>query len=113
MKTIAQSKTPKKTYGKQTERGNIGERKAASILRKDGWSVSLSPEHPRGAADIIARKGNRVRKIQVKRISSRTFSNAETARNRFRGKPYYLDKLPAGVELWVFDQVGHLYTFKE
>lgn len=113
MKTKAQEKTPQKTYGKQTARGNYGEAKAANLLRADGYKVSLTPEHPHGPADLIAKKGNRTRYIQVKRISSRVFLSAETARNRMRGKPFNLDKLPKGVELWVFDAAGNLYKFKE
>lgn len=113
MKTKAHSRTPQATYGKQTARGNIGERRAAKILREKGYSVSLSPQHPRGVADIIARKAGKVRKIQVKRISSRNFSTAAAARNRIAGKPFNLSSLPAGYELWVFDKSNNLYIFKK
>lgn len=110
--TKAQRNTPQKTYGKQTQRGNIGEKRAAAILRKMGYSVSYSPGHPHGIADIIARKGKSVRRIQVKRISSRTFLTAEAARNRIRGKPFNLERLPTGYELWVFDKENTLYKFR-
>lgn len=110
--TRAQKKTPQATYGKQTHRGNIGEQRAAALLRKEGYQVTLSPGHPHGTADIIARKGATVRKIQVKRISSRSFATAAAARNRIRGKPFKLGKLPEGYELWVFDAKNNLYKFR-
>lgn len=112
-RTKAQERTPQKTYGGQTHRGDLGEQRAAAILRQEGYSVELSPLHPHGTADIIARKGKTVRKIQVKRITSRTFATPAAARNRMAGKPFNLKKLPPGYELWVFDQKGNLYRFKK
>lgn len=111
-RTKAQEKNPQKTYGQQTHRGNIGEKHAADLLRKEGYSVSISKTHPRGIADIIAVKGNETRKIQVKRISSRNFLTASAARNRLAGKPFNLKRLPTGYELWIFDASNRLYTFR-
>lgn len=109
--TKAQKNNPQKVYGKQTARGDKGEAKAASLLRRRGYSVKKSKEHPRGKADIIATKGETTRYIQVKRISSRVFATKEAARNRMLGKPFKVN-LPAGYELWVFDAAGHLYIFR-
>ena len=111
MKTKAQIRTPQKTYGRQTARGNTGEAKAAKILRELGYTVSKSPTHPRGFADIHATKNGETRKIQVKHITSRTFQSADAARNRMRGKPYLISRIPSGCELWVFDAGGHLWKF--
>ena len=111
MKTKAHEKTPKETYGKQTHRGNIGEQRAARILREQGYTVSLSKTHPRGACDIIARKGNETRNIQVKRISSRALLTADAARNRIRGKPFLIQRIPQDREVWVFDKENRLYIF--
>ena len=110
-KTKAHERSPMKTYGKQTHRGDLGERRAAAILRAEGYSVELSPSHPHGIHDLIARKGKTVRKIQVKRITSRTFATPAAARNRISGKPFNLKKIPTGYELWVFDQKGNLFRF--
>ena len=44
-RTKAQVKTPQKTYGGQTHRGDLGERRAAAILREERYSVELSPLH--------------------------------------------------------------------
>lgn len=111
MKTKAAEKTPKKTYGKQTHRGNIGEQRAAAILREQGYSVSHSPNHPHGNADLIATKGTETRHIQVKRISSRALLTEDAARNRIRGKPFLIRRIPKDLEVWVFDKDNRLYTF--
>lgn len=111
MKTKAHEKTPKETYGEQTHRGNIGEQRAAKILREQGYTVTLSKTHPRGASDIIAKKGNETRCIQVKRISSRALLTADAARNRIRGKPFLIQRIPADREVWVFDKENRLYIF--
>lgn len=111
MKTKAAEKTPKKTYGKQTHRGNIGEQRAAAILREQGYSVRLSDTHPRGKADLTATKGTETRNIQVKRISSRALKTAEAARNRLKGKPFLIRRIPKNLEVWVFDKDNRLYTF--
>ena len=111
MRTKAHEKTPQKTYGKQTHRGNIGEERAAKILREQGYSVRKSETHPRGFADIIAEKNGKAREIQVKRISSRALLTADAALNRIRGKPFLIKRIPAGKEVWVFDKDNRLYVF--
>jgi len=113
MKTIAHVKTPKETYSKQTNRNNIGKNRAAWILWQHGYSVSFSPTLPYEKSELIAKRGNKTRFIQVKRISSRVFKTAEAARNRIRGKPFNVGKLPAGYELWVFDAGNNLFKFLE
>lgn len=111
--TKAHRRTPQKTYGQQVHRGNIGEEHCSRILKKQGYTVCKTPTHPHGKGDLIARKGKATRTIQVKRISSRTFRTARAARNRMRGKPYNVKRLPAGMELWVIDKEEHLYKFNK
>ena len=112
--TKAQKHTPQKTYGQQVHRGDIGEAKARRILEKDGWKVSFTEGHPHGKCDLQAKKkGCKDRKIQVKRISSRTFCTPAAARRRMAGEPYNIKRLPKDSELWVFDKAGHLYKFGE
>lgn len=111
--TKAQKNRPKAVYGKQISRGNKGEQKALSILRKEGYSASLSKTHPRGCADITAKKNGRTRNIQVKTISSRNLLTERAARNRIAGKPFGLKRLAKDCELWVFDASNRLYRFKK
>lgn len=113
MRTKAQIYTPMEVYGKQTHRGNIGENHAAKDLRNQGYHVSHSPSHPHGYDDLIAVKGKTTRRIQVKRISSRSFRTAETARKRMAGKPFNIKKVKPGHELWVYDKQNRLFVFKK
>jgi len=113
MRTRAHSETPMETYGQQTRRGSIGEREAMKKLIEDGYIVTTSETSPHGAIDIIARKGGRTRRIQVKRISSRVFATRESARNRIRIKPYLIEEIPKGLEVWVYDGANHLYIFRK
>lgn len=109
--TYAQIYRPQKVYGMQTERGNNGERKAAKILRSQGYTVKYTAKHPHGKYDLIATKRNMVKQIQVKNITSRSFKTATAARRRMRIKPYYVTYIGRNCELWVFDKDGHLYKF--
>ena len=109
--TKAQINRPKAVYGRQIKRGDKGEQRALKTLRKEGYKATLSDTHPRGKADITAKKGKVVRNIQVKTISSRNFNTPEAARKRISGKPFGLKRLGKGVELWVYDKSGRCYRF--
>ncbi|MCZ0862262.1 hypothetical protein [Methanocorpusculum vombati] len=111
MKTKAQKNSPQKTYGKQTARGNTGERRAADILRKAGYTIRKPAAHPHGTDDLIATRGSEVRRIQVKRISSRVFSTEQAARNRLAGKPFLIKSIAPGHEVWLFDGNHNLFIF--
>ena len=110
--TKAQKEKPMAVYGKQTARGNKGEAKAAALLRAEGYRVTKTPTHPHGPADLIATKGKTKRYIQVKAITSRTFATKQAAINRMAGRPFNVT-LPAGYELWIFDQKGNLYKIRK
>jgi len=98
MKTKAQhTREGRRNYGKNYQRGRGAEERAARILRRDGWSVTISPGS-RGPADLIARKGEKVRRIQVKEIASRRICTVEAARRRVKGKPF---DVPRGREVWL------------
>ena len=112
MRTDAHDYSPQETYGKQISRGNTGEKRAAKIMRDAGYTVTYSEKHPHGPTDLTCKKGKEVRRIQVKRISSRVFRTAKAARNRMRGKPFCIKTIPAGTELWVFDAENNLYKFR-
>lgn len=109
--TKAQKNRPKACYGKQIKRGDKGEARAAGILRRAGYTVSFSATHPRGPADITAKKNGKVRNIQVKTISSRNLLTERAARRRIAGKPFGLKRLKKDCELWVFDKENRLYKF--
>lgn len=109
--TKAQKKHAKAVYGKNIKRGDIGERRAAGMLRRDGYSVHLTDTHPRGPGDLKASKPGRTRVIQIKRISSRNLATKQAARNRIAGKPFGLRTIPKGLEVWVFDKSNRLYKF--
>lgn len=102
------TKEGKKNYGKNYERGRRGEEKAAAALRRDGYSVTMS-RGSRGP-DLTARKNGRTRHIQVKTISSRSFSSPAVAENRMRGAPFYAahDR-----EVWIYDKAGQLHKIKK
>ncbi|KAF5049750.1 hypothetical protein DSECCO2_436560 [anaerobic digester metagenome] len=89
----------RKNYGKNYSRGRKAENKAAKELRKQGYSVKVT-KGSRGPADVIARKGNAARRIQVKSIESRTITSTAAARRRVKGKPF---NVPAGRETWVYN----------
>ena len=95
MKTHAQqTKAGRRNYGQNYQRGRGAEGRAAAILRRDGWSVNISPGS-RGSADLIARKGARVRRIQVKAIGIRDMRTGEAARGRVEAKRLFM--LPSTV----------------
>lgn len=98
----------KKTYGKNYENGIRAEEKAARSLRASGWDVVVSPGS-RGRDDIIATKGGKTRKIQVKSISSRALMSADVAKRRVQGKPYNAGRLSKDREIWVYDRDGRCY----
>ena len=97
-------------YGKNYERGRAGERRAAAALRREGYSVAVS-RGSAGFSDLVAKKGTKIRKIQVKTISSRRFSTKEAAEKRIRGKPFNV-RIPAGGEVWVYDADGRRYVIR-
>lgn len=111
--TNAQVNRAKAVYGKQIERGNAGERRAADILKKQGYTVKYSASHPRGKTDLTAKKGTRTRHIQVKTITSRNLKTERAARRRIAGQPFKLQRIPKGIEVWVFDKSNRLYQFKQ
>lgn len=96
----------RRNYGKNYQRGRGAEERAARILRRDGWSVTISPGS-RGPADLIARKGTRVRRIQVKQITSRNIGTTAAARRRVKGEPF---NVPRGREVWLYS-AGTWYRF--
>jgi len=107
MKTQAQqTKAGRRNYGQNYQRGRGAEGRAAAILRRDGWSVNISPGS-RGPAGLIARKGTRVRRIQVKAIGSRDIRTVEAARRRVKGKPFNVSR---GREVWLYS-AGTWYRF--
>jgi len=110
--TKAQQNRPKSVYGKQVKRGNMGEIKAASMLSRAGYTVTYSDKHPHGKADLKATKGKITRYIQVKNITSRSLKTEKAARHRIAGEPFGLKRIPAGLEVWVFDKDNRLYKFK-
>lgn len=111
--TNAHYNRPKAVYGKQIERGNKGEARAAGILRKSGYSVSFSKTHPRGKSDLTAKKGKTIRRIQVKTISSRNLKTAKAARRRISNAAFKLKRIPKDTEVWVFDKENRLYRFSK
>lgn len=111
-RTFAQINTPQKTYGKQPERGKVGERRAARELREKGYSVKYNNTHPQGIVDIIATKNGHTKKIQVKNITSRNLTTKESARKRIAGKPFGIKRIPKGLEVWVYDKSKRKYKFR-
>lgn len=102
-------KTPagRRRYGKNYQQGREAEKAAAARLRRQGYSAKLSPGS-KGRADVTATKNGRTKKIQVKKITSRTFATVTAARNRMRGKPY---NVPPGTKVELTDGAGHIWRF--
>ena len=100
----------RRNYGKNYERGRAGERRAAAALRRAGYSVSISPGSA-GFADVVAKKGGKTRRIQVKTFSSRRFLPKRAAERRIRGEPYNV-RIPKGGEVWVYDMDGRRYVIQ-
>lgn len=100
----------RKNYGKNYDRGRAGERRAAAALRRAGYSVRISPGSA-GFSDLVAKKGNEVRHIQIKTISSRRILTNEAAENRIRGKPFGV-RIPKGGEVWVYDADGRRHIIR-
>lgn len=109
--TVAQrTKKGRKNYGRNYGRGRACEEKAARSLRGAGWAVSLSPGS-RGW-DLTARKNGRVRRIQIKCLSSRRIDSAAVARTRIAHRPWNIKSIPAGAEVWVIDSEGRRYILR-
>ena len=104
------TKSGRKNYGRNYDRGRSCEEKIARSLRGAGWSASLSPGS-RGW-DITAKKNGRTRRIQVKCLSSRRINSAEVARTRIAHRPWNIKKIPAGAEVWVYDADGRRYILR-
>ena len=102
------SRNGRKNDGKNFQRGTTGERRAAKALRTQGYQVKIS-KGSRGPADVIARKGNTTRRIQVKNLTSRTLNSSAVAKRRVTGQPF---NVPAGRETWVYDRRGRCYKFR-
>lgn len=105
------SRKGRENYGKNRARGDRGESIVKRMLEKEGYSVKIA-SNGRGFADIMAKKGNETRQIQVKTIRSRRFLSPEAARNRMAGKPFNIKRIGPNKELWVFDKDGRLYKFR-
>jgi len=103
------TRSGRKNYGKNRNRGLKGEDRAARALRAQGYAVMRAP--PQGFADLIATKNGKTKPIQVKTISSRRLLTQEAAENRIRGKPFNV-RIPAGGEVWVYDMDGRLYIIR-
>lgn len=112
MKNNTKSETPQKSCRRQNARGNLGVEKAAAFLRECGYTVTKPDAHPRGYADIVAKRRGITRYIQVKWILSRAILTRSAARNRIRGKPYCIEEIPNGLEVWVYDRDNRLYIFR-
>lgn len=104
------TKRGRENYGRNYARGRAGERRAAASLRRAGYSVSISPGSA-GFSDVVAKKGGKTRRIQVKTLSSRRLLTKEAAENRIRGKPYNV-RIPAGGECWVYDADGRRHIIR-
>lgn len=100
----------RKNYGRNYDRGRAGERRAAATLRRAGYSVSISPGSA-GFSDVIAKKGGKTRRIQVKTFSSRRFLTKGAAERRIRGEPFNV-RIPKGGECWVYDADGRRYIIR-
>ena len=98
----------KRNYGKNYGRGVDAENKAARLLASEGWSVSRSPGS-RGRDDLIAVRGGKTKRVQVKNISSRALMSEDVARRRVQGEPYMAGRRSANREIWVYDRDGRLY----
>lgn len=104
------TKSGRKNYGRNYDRGRSCEEKIARSLRGAGWSASLSPGS-RGW-DITAKKNGRTRRIQVKCLSSRRIESAAVARRRIAHRPWNIKTIPAGAEVWVIDGDGRRYIIR-
>lgn len=110
-RTKAQTtKRGRANYGKNKQRGDTGEKRVKEILEDRGYRVKLS-ENGRGFADLVARKGGKTKRIQVKNITSRRILTASAARKRIAGKPFDIKRIPKDGEVWVFDKDGRRYVF--
>ena len=101
------SKAGRRRYGKNYENGVRCEQNAARLLRSRGYSVFVSPGS-RGCYDLEAKKGAEVKRIQVKKISSRALLSEDVARRRVAGAPFHVTA--RGIdEIWVYDRDGRRY----
>ena len=98
----------RRNYGKNYDRGIAGERRAQRDLRREGYKTRRSPGS-RGRADVIAQRGNNTRRVQVKNITSRSFSSPEVARRRIMGAPF---NVPPGTDCIVYDRYGRRYRVR-
>lgn len=104
------TRSGRRNYGKNRNRGLKGEDRAARALRAQGYTVKRAPASA-GFCDLTATKGGKTRCIQVKTISSRRLLTKEVAENRIRGKPFNV-RIPAGGEVWVYDMDGRLHIIR-
>lgn len=104
------TKSGRKNYGKNLDRGLRGEERAMRTLRAQGYTVKQAPVRA-GFCDLVATKNGKTKIIQVKTISSRRFLTREAAENRIRGKPFNV-RIPAGGEVWVYDMDGRLHVIR-
>jgi len=104
------TKSGRKNYGKNLDRGLKGEDRAIRTLRAQGYTVKRAPASA-GFCDLTATKGGKTRCIQVKTISSRRFLTKKAAENRIKGEPFNV-RIPAGGEVWVYDMDGRLHVIK-
>lgn len=110
--TAQKTRSGRRNYGKNRNRGLKGEDRAARALRAQGYIVKrASPQGFAGFADLIATKNGKTKPIQVKTISSRRLLTQEAAENRIRGKPFNV-RIPAGGEVWVYDMDGRLHIIR-
>ena len=100
----------KRVYGQNFHNGVKCEQNAARLLRSRGYSVFVSPGS-RGCYDLEAKKGAEVKRIQVKKISSRALLSEDVARRRVAGAPFNVTA--RGIdEIWVYDRDGRRYEIK-
>lgn len=104
------TKAGRTNYGRNKGRGDSGESAVKKRLECAGYTVTRSPDS-RGWADLTAKRGRETRRIQVKNITSRRLLTASAARQRMKGRPFGIRRIPSGGELWVFDRDGRQYVF--
>ncbi|RXE56409.1 hypothetical protein ABH15_10010 [Methanoculleus taiwanensis] len=102
----------RKNYGRNKTRGDSGEKAVRDALKRQGYTVTQS-DSGRGFADLTARKDGKMKRIQVKNITSRRFLTASAARKRVKGAPFNIKRIPKDGEVWVFDKDGRRYVFGE
>ncbi len=96
---------PAKSYS-WSEFGREAEFIVASYMKLKGWNISLSPSS-RGAADIVARKKNRIWCIQVKAsLKSPHIKSQEISRLKKYAAAVGGDPVFATLQPWHSDQYG-------